>query len=678
MGFRLGVDIGGTFTDFCLFDEDTNTVRTLKVLSTPDAPGQEVVNGLAELERRHGIAPNAITYFTHGTTVGVNAVLQRKGINLCLFTTSDFEDVLEVARLKMPDPYDLFSRRPEPLVSREKVFGVRERTLADGTLAQPVDESSVLAAIASVRALGGEGIVIALLHAYRNPTHEREVRAIIERAAPDLQVSCSSDVWPVIREYERTVTAVIAGYVQPRVSYYLEALQEGLRRAGVSAQAMITKSNGGVMSAETGKRECAQMLLSGTAAGVIGACHVAVLTDSADTMSLDVGGTSADVAFIRDGAPQYGVGEHIGEFPLYIPTVSVSSIGEGGGSIAWVDDHGVLKVGPHSAGSQPGPACYGRGGEHATLTDAFVVSGFLGGADLGYAAVRLDVARAHAVVNNIGVSLGLDVQATAQAIIEVAVSGMYMEVSKLLSRYGIDARDLSLQAFGGAGPMIGCFLARELGIKRIVVPLTPGVLSAFGGLIAEVKNDFIRTVFLDATDDSATAMRTACEALRTQANAWLRDTQGFGGEARLVYSADMRYRGQSFEIETPLAAEQVIEVDMDAICAAFHREHERVFGHSDAEAAVQVVNLRLVIAGVAPTPQLAPLARASGAPVAVAELDAHYDGTGHRAALYQRDQLLAGQHFEGPAIIAQADCTTCVLHGWRVEVDGFGNLIITA
>ncbi|MDP6876250.1 MAG: hydantoinase/oxoprolinase family protein, partial [Alphaproteobacteria bacterium] len=466
MSWRVGVDIGGTFTDFCVFDEDSGALHTLKVLSTPERPGDEVLTGIREIEQRHGVPPGDFSYFTHGTTVGVNTVIQRKGINLCLFTTKNFEDVLEVARLKMPDAYDLFSRRPVPLVTREKVFSIPGRMLFDGGEDEPLDEAAVLAAIDGVRAVGGEGIVVALLHSYRNPDHERRVVEIVRREAPDLFVVSSHEVWPIIREYERTVTAVVAGYVQPRVSHYLGSLQSALVEAGVAAEPMITKSNGGVMTAEAGKSQCAQMLLSGTASGVIGACQVARMAAVENALSLDIGGTSADVAVVRAGEPQYGVGEMIGEFPIHIPTVSVTSIGEGGGSIAWVDPHGVLKVGPESAGSNPGPACYGNGGVRPTITDAFVVCGFLGEIGLGYGEVTMCKDLAEAAIRTVAEPLAMGLEETAEAIIKVAVSGMYLEVSKMVARYGIDPREMSLVAFGGAGPMLACHVARELNMRR--------------------------------------------------------------------------------------------------------------------------------------------------------------------------------------------------------------------
>ena len=678
MSYRVGVDIGGTFTDFCVFDEETGTVHTLKVLSTPDNPGQEVVDGIRALESRYSVSPSAITYFTHGTTVGVNSVIQRKGINLCLFTTAEFEDVLEVARLKMPDPYDLFSRRAAPLVGREKVFGIKERVLFDGSVDEPLDEESVRAAIQGVRDIGGDGIAIALLHAYRNPVHEQRVAEIIRSEAPDLAVTCAGDVWPVIREYERTITAVVAGYVQPRVAHYLTAFQDALKSVGVPAEPMLTKSNGGVMTAELGKTECAQMLLSGTASGVIGAASIARSAKSEAAMSLDIGGTSADVAIIRDGAPQYGVGEMIGEFPIHIPTVSVTSIGEGGGSIAWVDPQGVLKVGPESAGSTPGPACYGRGGERPTITDAFVTNGYLGAAALGYSAVEIDTARAEATIDTVAGKVGLSREDTAEAIIRVAVSGMYLEVSKLVSRHGIDPRDLDLIAFGGAGPMMASFLARELGMRRVIVPATPGVLSAYGGIIADVRNDFIQTIYADLNDGVVDRLKDSLQALRDRALHWLKVEHGFDGEAILTVSADLRYRGQSYEIDTPLDAAWIEDADISAVAEAFHREHARIYEYADDTAPLQIINLRLIVSGVPPKPEITRLEESTDDPVPVGETSIYCDGQRMTALIYPRAELKAGQSFQGPAIVTQDDTTTCVLPNYSVSVDPLGNLILNS
>ena len=676
MGCRVGVDIGGTFTDFCVFEEKSGALHTMKVLSTPDRPGEEVLKGIAELKSRYGLVPGDVSYFTHGTTVGVNTVIQRKGINLCLFATEHFEDVLEVARLKMPDPYDLFSRRPDPLVGREKVFSIPGRILFDGSEDEPLDEDAVCSAVAGVRAAGGEGIVVSLLHAYRNPAHEARVLEIVGQEAPDLLVVASHQVWPIIREYERTVTASVAGYVQPRVSQYLGSLQAALLEAGVTATPMITKSNGGVMTAEEGKSKCAQMLLSGTASGVMGACLVARMADVKHALSLDVGGTSADVAVVREGEPQYGIGEMIGEFPIYIPTVSVTSIGEGGGSIAWVDPHGVLKVGPESAGSRPGPACYGQGGDRPTITDAMVVCGFLGDVELGYGQVTMRKDLAQAALTPVSEALSMSLEKTAEAVIRVAVSGMYLEVSKLVSRYGIDPREMSLIAFGGAGPMLGCNVARELNMRRVVVPLTPGVLSAFGGLIADIKNDFIQTAYFDLGSDNANTIRDGFAALRSAATNWLRNGQKFGGDATLLYSADMRYQGQSFEIDTPLSESDIANCDVDAMAMAFNREHDRLYEHADELAPIQVINLRLVAVGVPPKPTFKPLERGSGKPTPLHETEVYIDGARRSAAVFRRVELAAGDRFSGPAVVAQDDCTTCILEEFVAVVDKHGNLIL--
>ena len=676
MSYRVGVDIGGTFTDFCVFGETTGTLETLKVLSRPDEPGAEVAEGLVELSRLYGIDPSVISYFTHGTTVGVNTVIQRKGVNLCLITTKEFEDVLEVARLKMPDPYNLFSSRPEPLITRDKVFGITERILVDGTVDVPLDPESVRSAIEGIRVVGGEAVVIALLHAYRNPEHERWAAEIFRKDAEDIDVILASDVWPVIREYERTVTAAVAGYVQPRVSYYLGSLQDALRNAGAGCEAMITKSNGGVMTAELGKKDCAQILLSGTASGVIGAASIARQVGAGAAMSLDIGGTSADVAIIESGVPRYGVGEMIGEFPIYIPTVSVTSIGEGGGSIAWIDELGVLKVGPVSAGSDPGPACYGRGGNNPTITDALVVLGFLGRAALGYSAVAMRPDLAWAEIGRIGDRLSMTPEDAAESIIRIAISGMYLEVSKLVSRHGVDPRELSLIAFGGAGPMLACWLARELAMKEVIVPQVPGVLSAFGGLIADVKNDFIQTVYLDLEEKTVDAMRDSFGMLARRAMKWIRDEQGFDDTVAMFPSADMRYRGQSFEIDTPLEALWIEEGDVKAMAAAFHKLHEQVYEHSDPAAEVQVINLRMVIPGKPPKPAFAPLPESDGALLPRETVSVFLDGSINDAFVLARSDMKASHSFDGPAIVTQDDCTTCILDGFKAEVDGFGNLII--
>lgn len=677
MAYRVGVDIGGTFADFCAFDETAGSMGTVKVLTTPDKPGQEVIDGLKALEDRFSIAPGDISYFTHGTTVGINSIIMRKGIRLAMFTTENFCDVLELARLKMPDPYHLLSSRPEPLVTRDLVFGVAERMLSDGTVDNPLDPESLRAAVEAAKARGAEGVVISFLHSYRNPAHEQEAKRLVIEMAPELHVFTSHEVRPIIREYERSSTAVIHGYVQPRVSQYLDALQKALSGIGVTPEPMITKSNGGIMSVEVGKTACVEMLLSGTAAGVMGAAFVAREAGEDKVLSLDVGGTSADVAIITDGQPGYGMNETVGEFPIFVPTVSVTSIGEGGGSIARIDAAGMLTVGPDSAGSSPGPAAYGRGGTQATITDAFVTLGLLDLSALGYGMVSVDRNKAVAVIQPLADSLGTSLEETAEGIVGIAVSGMFREVSKLCSRRGIDVGEFSLLAFGGGGPMMACFLARDLGMKRVIVPPSPGVLSALGGLTADVRNDFTETAYYDLAPANAPYMGETIGRLTEKARRWMVEEQHYEGTPVFHASGEMRYRGQSFEIEVPIDPAALAKGDVTPVAEAFHAEHRRLYGHADPEAPIQIIAINLVVSGHSAKPTLP---RSTPVPRAVTPekfMMAWLDGARREVPLFARTDLTPGASFTSPCVIAQDDTTTIVPVGFAGEVDAHGNLILT-
>jgi N-methylhydantoinase A len=678
MAWRIGVDIGGTFIDFCILETGTNRLESLKVLTTPDDPGRELMYGLTLLEERYGLDPKEVTAFVHGTTVGINTVIQRKGARMALITTAGFEDVIELARLRMPEMYSLFCSRPEQLISRDLVFGVRERILADGSEDCALDLDDLTAAVEGARRKGAAGLIVSFLHAYRNPAHEQAAKAAIAALAPDLFVFTSSAVWPVIREYERTTTAILNGYVHPRVAGYLGSLEAALKARGVPAQPMLTKSNGGVMNADAGKTACVSMLLSGTASGVMGAAFLAKDAGIPNVLTLDVGGTSADLALIVEGKPQFGSGEIIGDFPLFVPSVSVTSIGAGGGSIASVDGFGVLKVGPESAGSTPGPACYGRGGTRATITDAMAVCGFLGHAPLAYNALSMDRARAEAAVGAVAQALGRGLQPTAEAIMQVAISEMFVEVNKLIARFGVDPRDFTLMPFGGAGPMLGCFLARELGIGAIMVPRRPGVVCALGGLIADVKSDFIRTVFVEAVPAALPGIRHSFADLRREAETWLRDEHGFAGPAVATLSADMRYHGQSFEIEVVLDEAWIAAGDIDAMRDAFHRQHLAIYDFNDKAGEIQIVNLRLVIAGTTAPPTLIDAEPALGEAVPEREVEIWLDGALRRVPLYLRAALQRGHRIVGPTIIVQEDTTVCIPGGFAGHVDRHLNLQLTA
>lgn len=674
--WKVGVDIGGTFIDFCALETRSGQVASLKVLTTPDDPGAELMTGLSLLAEREGLDPKAVTRFVHGTTVGVNTIIQRKGAALALFTNAGFEDVIELARLRMPDVYSLFCSRPEQLITRDRVFGIPARLRSDGRETVKPDLDAVAAAVAAAKARGAVGIVVAFLHAWRDGAQEEAVKAEIARLAPELFVFTSAEVWPVIREYERTTTAILNAYVHPRIAGYLTALEQRLADRGVPARALLTKSNGGVMNAAEGKRACVSMLLSGTASGVIGATWFARQAGEQRVLTLDIGGTSADFALIIDGEPQFGTGEMIGEFPLYIPSVSVSSIGIGGGSIASVDGQGVLRVGPESAGSTPGPACYGRGGEQATVTDAMVVCGWLGHSDMAYGQLTMDAGLARAAVGRLAETLGRPLEETAQAILDIAVSEMFVEVEKLSSRAGVDLKDFTLMPFGGGGPMLGAFLARELGMSRLLAPRRPGVVSALGGLVADLRGDFVRTLFAELSAAVLPQLKAAAAAMVQDGRNWLA-AQGHVGPADLRFSADMRYVGQSYEIEVPLQSAWLEAGDPAAIAREFHETHARIYDFDDPDGRIEIVNLRLTAIGAGPALSFPEVGETDAVAVPEREIAVHTGGARTPVGLYRRADLSPGSRFAGPAIVAQEDTTVAIPAGTAARIDSHLNLHLT-
>ena len=670
MPMMVGVDIGGTFADFVALDPDSGRMTTLKVLTTPQAPGQDVAAGLRRLADG-GIAPEAIARFVHGTTVGVNTIIQRRGCQLALFTTAGFTDMLELARLRMADPYSLFCERPAPLIPRERVFGIAERTGAGGEVLRAPARAEVAAALAAAIKAGSEGIVVSFLHAWRNPAHEDAVAAMVAELAPGLAVFRGSEVWPAIREYERTTTAVLNAYVHPRISHYLDRVAEELRDAGIPAPLLLTTSAGGTMTAEAGRRDCVGMLLSGTASGVVGAGVVARAAGEAAVLTLDIGGTSADIALLEDGRPSFATGHAIGEFPLAITTVAVSSSGQGGGSLVSVDAQGVLQVGPDSAGSTPGPACFGRGGTGMTVTDAALLCGILGHGDLGFGAIRPDLALAEAAARPLAERLGLDLHALAEGVLSVAISGMLVPVEQLLARAGMHASELTLMPFGGAGPMLGALTAEAAGIARVLVPAVPGTLCALGALAAAIRRDTMRTVLLPLDAAHWDGMRATLDALATEAAEAVQAMAG-PGETAVLRAADIRYRGQSFELTVPLDA----DTGLAEAARLFHAAHEKNFGHAEAGAALQVVSLRASASRAAPPIAMPREEAVPHAAVPQGQGRLFAQGRWQDAALFARDGLRPGAAFRGPAVVSQSDCTILVPPGWEAEVDGLRNLVL--
>ena len=674
--YWLGIDIGGTFTDFSVFDRRTGALTGLKVPSTPHEFAAAVRTGLAELASEHGIDPAEIGTVVHGTTIAVNTLIQRSGARLGLLVTEGFRDVLELQRLRLPNPFDLDGARPLPLIPRSRVAEVRERLRADGSVDTPLDEQSAREAVQRLGEPDVEGLVVSLLHSYRNPAHEQRVRAVAGQAAPALPVSLSSEVWPQAREYERTALAVLDAYVQPKVRRYLQGFEEALAARGVPATPHITKSNGGIMPVAAARTQTVTTLLSGPASGVIGAAYVAGQAGLPNVITLDVGGTSADLAVVEGGRPRWSTSEHVGGVPVMMPVVGVTAIGAGGGSIAWVDEVGIPKVGPQSTGAQPGPACYGRGGKDATLTDAFLVCGFLDPERFLGGRMPLHRELADEAVARFAGPLGTTPDEAAESIVRVAVSNMYAEFTKILSRVAVDPRDFALVAFGGGGPVVGALVAREVGIATVFVPRSPGTLCALGALSADIVTDAVRTVHARLESASPAMLRAGYDALLAELTDWLARHGGDAASPAFGLAADMRYVGQSYEIAVPLEPAWLADGGLPSILTAFHQAHERAFGHADREAPTEIVNLRVQLRAGRPRVPLAETPSVSGPVTPRTTRRLWLDGRRVNAHVYEREALGRGARLAGPAIVEQPDTTVLIPDGYGGEVDRFGNLLL--
>ena len=586
--YSIGIDIGGTFTDITVEEIASGRRWDFKTPSVPANPSLAVVNGL-HLAERANIPPDKIDYFSHGTTIGLNTILERRGADVALLVTEGFRDVLELARLRVPVPWDFHSRRPRPLIPRERVIAVPERISYVGAVERPLDAEAVARVVAEVGALNAQGVAICLLHAYCNPQHERALEKALRAAYPDLYVVCSADVWPQMREYERAMVALMNAYIRPSMVRYLDLLEQALRKENVPARPYLMRSNGGLMAIAAARDLPIHTVMSGPAAGVTGAAQIGQRAGFGDLLTLDIGGTSADVGVVRRGVVMSNSEEHVGDFPLITPTIGISSIGAGGGSIAWLDGMGVLKIGPRSAGAQPGPACYDKGGTEPTLTDAFLICGYLNPAEFAGRDVPLSVERAVQALSPLATVLGLAVGDAAKAVVDVALAMMYAELSGVFERNGLDPREFALVPFGGAGPVVGCIVAEQAHIGRLLVPPSPGTLSAWGALHADVMSDFIASLHCEDDADAQRKLLGARDELLATGEAWLkRDAPGVDAVQR-SYTADMRYAGQSYEIDVRIPESW----KLGDLIEAFHRQHELVYRHADPRAPVEVTAVRL-------------------------------------------------------------------------------------
>ncbi|MBA3476210.1 MAG: hydantoinase/oxoprolinase family protein [Actinobacteria bacterium] len=682
MSIRLAVDIGGTFTDATLIDEETGSVSIAKVLTTPVDPSEGFMRAVERVLAGAGVEAGQVGFVVHATTVATNAIIEGKIARSGFVTTEGFRDLLEIARQVRPSLYDTQFEKTKPLVPRDRAVTVRERLGPAGKVLTPLDDGSVREAAAVLRREEVESVAVCLLHAYVNPEHEQRVSAILAEELPGVPVSLSAEVAPEFREYLRASTTVINAVIRPVIERYLERIEQRLADAGIEAKLLVMQSSGGVFSSEAARTRPVFMVESGPAAGVIASAHLGETLGRPDILSFDMGGTTAKVGLIQGGKPSvtkdYNVGGHasagigglsLSGYPVRTPVVDLVEIGAGGGSIAWVDSGGLLRVGPESAGADPGPVCYRNGGTEPTVTDANVVLGrlnpsyFLGGE------IGLDVEGARrAIEERCAKPLGLDVTEAANGIVEIANAAMVNALHLISVQRGYDPRDFVLAGFGGAGPVHANALMRDAEMPTLLIPRSPGIFSATGLLTTDLKRDVAVTIMRRLDElDPAEAETTFAEL--EDAGRQELEREGIAGDAiEFARQIDLRYVGQSYELTIPAG---------DGLLERFHAEHDRTYGFAAPAEPVEVVSLRLTSVGLIVKPPPRPLEAGSRTepkerrPVYFAESAGYVD-----CPVYDRYVLRGGATFAGPAVVEELDATTVVHPGFNVQVDDVGNLVI--
>ena len=681
MSYRLGVDVGGTFTDLALYDTDTDRLEFAKTPSTPVNQALGVAAGIRELMERHGVSPDRIDFFIHGTTVATNTLLERKGAKTALIVTAGFRDVLQIGRQDRPDLYDWRIRRSDPLVPRHLRYEAQERVLHTGEVQSPLDEETLEDIISRVKAANVDAVAVCLLHSYANPEHEQAIGDAIRRELPDVPVSLSHEILPEFKEYERMSTTTINAYVAPVMERYLRRLEQSITDVGLKSDLYIMQSNGGTMGAETAIDRPVHTILSGPAAGVIGAAAIAQQAGKPNSISIDMGGTSFDVSLSYKGEVRRTQESELERLPVKVPMVDIHTLGAGGGSIAWIDPGGALRVGPQSAGADPGPACYGNGGTEATVTDANLVLGRLGASSLLGGTMTLDVDLARKVIaGRIADPLGLAVEEAAEGIVQVVNASMVKGIRVVSVSKGYDPREFSLVAFGGAGPLHASELADEMDIPSVLVPVAPGVTSALGLLMADLRHDFAQTVLKPGSELSAAEITSWFEQLESQAMDQMSREGVPSEDVSLVRAADARYVGQGYELEVIAASGKLDQADVEDIMERFHEAHIRNYGYASRDNPVEVVNLRVTALASMPRPDLAHDSQDSGGDptrAVIGQRDVYSKNDRKPTNVYDRSALLPGDVITGPAIVEQLDSTTVVWENQTAEVDKFLNLLVT-
>jgi N-methylhydantoinase A len=673
---RIAVDIGGTFTDLVAVDDDGKVSRS-KSLTTPD----DFARGIQDCLRGANIDVAGADFFVHGSTVTINAVLERKGARTGLITTKGFRDVYEIGRGNRPEGYNLFFKRPVPLVPRDLRFEVEERLYATGEVFKPLDEESAKATIGALKATGVESVAVCLLHAYANAAHEQRLGELLRQQFPQAYISLSHEILREFREYERTSTTVLNSYVGPIVSRYLVSLERMLSTGGFRGTFRVMQSNGGVMSAETAKRMPVTMMESGPVAGVIAAARLGQSLDCRHIISFDMGGTTAKSSLIKDFHPEvtssYYVGGYVSGQPMMLPVVDIVEVGNGGGSIAWIDPAGGLKVGPQSAGAAPGPACYGKGGTEPTVTDANLITGRIDPEYFLGSGVRLQRDKAvQAVTEKIAKPLDLSLEEAALGILTIANFNMSLSVRAVSVEKGYDPRDCVLVPSGGGGALHAIAIARELSVPRVIIPPMPAHFSALGMLLADLKHDYVQTYVRELAETSGTQIAGAFSLLEKSAFEILAEEGARAEDIVVRRFLDMRYRGQEYTLPVPITEDLRSLVDFSEIRARFDQLHQEHYGHSAPQEPVMIVNLRLSALGKTD----------DRLPLASPPLQGERAARGHRAVIFEttsidtpvylRSGLKESDSLDGPAVIEEIGATILVYPGDKMQVNEFGHLVI--
>lgn len=673
--YRVGIDVGGTFTDFVLYDRRGAEMAFHKEPSVPSDPSLAVERGLSALIEQQNLPPSEIELVVHGTTLGLNAVIQKRGARVALVVSRGNRDVMEIARARMPNSYDFTAGREEPLIARESVFEVSARMLADGTIYRPLDDIEIAGVAARIRDGGYDAVAIMLLNAYRDPTLEYGLRDGLAKGLPGMRISCSHDLWPEMREYERALITAMNSYIHPLVGAYVDALSARLTALDVKAPLYITANNGGTVSVQTARERPLETILSGPASGVLAATRVAA--ERPAILTFDMGGTSTDIAISQSGELEFAHTTMVGDYPLMLPVVNVSAIGAGGGSIISVDPQGLLKVGPDSAGADPGPVCYGRGGERPTMTDCYLTLGYLDPAGFNDGRMRLNADAAAAAISNVAKAIRLDAPVDAAvAAVRVASAKMATEMRKLLAQKGLDPRAFTLVAYGGAGPTHANLLAEEASLETVLIPRLPGTFCALGAILADVRRDFTRParIMIDRAKTGWDAITALILDAEKEAEAWIGQEGAIIGTHVFRLTADIRYPAQAFELSIQVPEFVAEGFQVGELIERFHAEHERLYGFREDESEVQITNLRLAVIGRVARIDL-PEVTSSTLPDPIGMRRVHH-GDWRDVPVYARDALGAGAALDGPALIDQPDSTVWILPDWRADVDRFGNLLI--